>query len=132
MSTDENGKLYILGLASDVSLSATETQTPAGYNKATSAITIEPQVTSTKIIETTETRYYDEDGNLVSTSSATTTTENETKNLSTLDASAVEVVNQKGTELPSTGGIGTTIFYVVGGILVVCAGVLLVSRKRAK
>ena len=32
--------------------------------------------------------------------------------------------------LPSTGGIGTTIFYVVGSILVVAAGVLLITKKR--
>ena len=41
-----------------------------------------------------------------------------------------EVNNQSGTELPSTGGIGTTIFYVVGSILVVAAIVLLVTKKR--
>ena len=35
-----------------------------------------------------------------------------------------------GAELPSTGGIGTTIFYVLGGILVVGAGILLVVKKR--
>ncbi|MBQ1390708.1 MAG: LPXTG cell wall anchor domain-containing protein, partial [Firmicutes bacterium] len=33
--------------------------------------------------------------------------------------------------LPSTGGIGTTIFYIVGGILVIGAGVILVARKRS-
>jgi LPXTG-motif cell wall-anchored protein len=32
--------------------------------------------------------------------------------------------------LPSTGGIGTTIFYVVGGLLVVGAGILLITKKR--
>ena len=41
-----------------------------------------------------------------------------------------EVNNNSGAQLPSTGGIGTTIFYVVGGLLVVAAGVLLVTRKR--
>lgn len=40
------------------------------------------------------------------------------------------VENNAGSELPSTGGIGTTIFYVVGSILVVGAGVLLISKKR--
>ncbi|MBE6726427.1 MAG: LPXTG cell wall anchor domain-containing protein [Ruminococcaceae bacterium] len=38
--------------------------------------------------------------------------------------------NTQGTELPSTGGIGTTIFYIVGGLLAVGAGVVLVSKKR--
>jgi len=42
----------------------------------------------------------------------------------------LEVINQKGTELPSTGGIGTTIFYVVGAILVIGAGVILITRRR--
>ena len=41
-----------------------------------------------------------------------------------------QVENNKGTELPSTGGIGTTIFYIVGGILIVGAGVVLVTKKR--
>ena len=40
------------------------------------------------------------------------------------------VVNNSGTELPSTGGIGTTLFYVFGAILVVGAAVLLVTKKR--
>ena len=42
------------------------------------------------------------------------------------------VINNKGTVLPSTGGMGTTIFYIVGGILVIGAGVLLVTKKRAE
>ena len=41
-----------------------------------------------------------------------------------------KVNNQTGAELPSTGGMGTTIFYVIGSLLVVVAGVLLVTRKR--
>lgn len=43
---------------------------------------------------------------------------------------AQDVINKSGSLLPSTGGIGTTIFYVVGGILVVGAVVLLVTKKR--
>ena len=42
----------------------------------------------------------------------------------------VEVENKAGSLLPSTGGIGTTIFYIIGGILVVGAAVLLVTKKR--
>ena len=40
------------------------------------------------------------------------------------------VENQAGTLLPSTGGMGTTVFYVLGAVLVVGAGVLLVTKKR--
>ena len=42
----------------------------------------------------------------------------------------IDVENQTGAELPSTGGIGTTLFYVIGGLLVVGAVVVLVSKKR--
>ena len=46
------------------------------------------------------------------------------------NALTVEVPNASGTELPSTGGMGTTIFYVLGSILVIGAAVLLVTKKR--
>ena len=40
------------------------------------------------------------------------------------------IKNTKGQELPSTGGIGTTLFYVVGSVLVIGAAVLLISKRR--
>lgn len=40
------------------------------------------------------------------------------------------IVNLRGLQLPSTGGIGTTIFYVVGGLLLVGAAVVLITKKR--
>lgn len=48
----------------------------------------------------------------------------------TMDPLTVKVNNKSGTELPTTGGVGTTIFYVLGGILAVGAAVLLVTKKR--
>ena len=41
-----------------------------------------------------------------------------------------QIVNNRGTTLPGTGGIGTTIFYVVGGGLMVAAAILLITKKR--
>lgn len=130
LSTDENGKLYIIGLASDVELTVTEFKAPDGYNKLTESKKLKPQILTKEIFVTSGERHYDEDGNLVSESSTATTSKTVEKNLSDLDVAALEIVNQKGTLLPSTGGIGTTIFYVVGGILVVAAGILLVTKKR--
>ncbi|MEI3079150.1 MAG: SpaH/EbpB family LPXTG-anchored major pilin [Oscillospiraceae bacterium] len=43
---------------------------------------------------------------------------------------ALTIANNAGATLPETGGIGTTLFYVIGALLVVGAGVLLVTKKR--
>ncbi len=51
------------------------------------------------------------------------------ESLSSIEA---DIINQQGTVLPSTGGIGTTIFYVIGGVLVVGAVVLLIVRRRMR
>ena len=130
MSTDANGKLYIIGLAEDVTLTGTETVAPDGYNKLESTFDMPAQKLDEEVITTSGTRYYDADGNLVAEESSTTTSKTVEKNLSDLDETAITVVNNAGSELPSTGGIGTTIFYIIGAILVIGAGVVLVTRRR--
>lgn len=130
LSTDENGKLYIVGLAKDVKLTVTEFKAPDGYNKLTETVELTPQVLEESIYETSGERHYDKDGNLVSESVTEGTTVTVTKNLSDLDAGALEIENNQGSLLPSTGGIGTTIFYIVGAVLVIGAGVILVAKKR--
>ena len=52
------------------------------------------------------------------------------RDTTTVQSSDKELANTKGVELPSTGGIGTTIFYMGGAVLVLLAGVLLVSKRR--
>lgn len=44
----------------------------------------------------------------------------------------VEVENKTGTVLPSTGGAGTTMIYLVGAVLVLGSGVVLVTKRRVK
>ena len=43
---------------------------------------------------------------------------------------STKISNTKGTELPSTGGMGTTILYVGGSILVILAAILLITKRR--
>ena len=43
---------------------------------------------------------------------------------------AIPVVNLSGSELPSTGGMGTTLFYVIGGLMMACAAVILITKRR--
>ena len=109
-----------------------ETTVPTGYNKCADIVI--------KVEATYDTDSADPKLKTLTVSPATagfvvesTTTE------ATADTAAVttysgvisgKVVNQSGAVLPSTGGIGTTIFYVVGRILVVAAGVLLITKKR--
>lgn len=78
-----------------------ETEAPAGYNKLGTIVKVT----------------IDHEGNITVNGSADKTEQ-------------VEVENKSGTELPSTGGTGTTIFYVLGSILAIGAGVLLVTKKR--
>jgi fimbrial isopeptide formation D2 family protein/LPXTG-motif cell wall-anchored protein len=53
-------------------------------------------------------------------------------NLTTELTLQADVTNNQGTELPSTGGIGTTIFYIVGGMLLIGAAIVLVARRKAQ
>ena len=102
----------------------TETVTPAGYN------TIDP-ITFTVTAEHTITW----DGSnrnavLTALSGNKVTGEITFASDKTEGSLSANVVNNAGSTLPETGGIGTTIFYVLGGMLVVCAVVLMVSKKR--
>lgn len=48
------------------------------------------------------------------------------------DATQVEVLNKSGTVLPSTGGAGTTMIYLIGAVLVLGSGVVLATKRRVK
>lgn len=124
-ATDENGILVIKGVKAGT-YNVTETVAPAGYNKI-EGFPITADVEKTESYTTTVTTYYDAEGNVIDTDS-----EDGEKKITTypVNVTGMEVENYSGSTLPSTGGIGTTIFYVVGGVLVVGAGVLLITRKR--
>ena len=44
----------------------------------------------------------------------------------------INIVNLQGAELPSTGGIGTTIFYIAGAVLVLGAAAIVIARRKAE
>lgn len=58
------------------------------------------------------------------------TVDGTTMSVTALSTATVTIVNTKGTELPGTGGIGTTIFYIAGGLLVLCALALVIVKRR--
>ena len=123
ITTPENGVIVVKGVKTG-SYTIEEFKAPDGYNKLTTPVTVEAVKTSSTT--TSKTVYLDENGN---ESAVATATEVKVE-LPNIAATAVVVVNKAGTELPSTGGVGTTIFYVLGAVLVVGAGVLLITKKR--
>ena len=102
VTTPTSGKFTIKGLDADTYY-LTETQQPAGYNKLSAPITV----------------VIDENGNI--TVDTNTTTVNE-----------VKVENNTGSILPSTGGSGTTLIYILGAILVLGSSVVLITKKRMR
>lgn len=87
-----------------------ETEAPTGYNKLKNPIDV--VITASNGSATITYKDADESG------------------FETATGATVKVLNNAGTTLPGTGGIGTTIFYLIGGGLMVAAAVLLIAKKR--
>lgn len=102
-TTDETGTIEIQGLDSDTYY-LRETKAPDGYNKIDGDI---------------EFKVTDEGKTTIK------------KNEEDKEVDSVKVENNTGVKLPNTGGMGTTVFYVIGGVLVVAAVVLLFAKRRA-
>ena len=109
VTTDANGAAKFQGLDSGTYY-LHETEAPAGYNLLKEDVEV--------IITAT----YNGDGTLAS-SSATSINDGQYQQVN-------QIENKSGATLPSTGGMGTTVFYVLGGILVAGATILLVTKKR--
>lgn len=112
--TPYDGTIAVQGLDAGV-YALTETEAPAGYNTlaADQPVVIKANENYAAPTASLTHSVYDSE-------TATTALANDT----------VKVENKTGSLLPSTGGIGTTIFYVIGGLLVVGAAIFLIVRKR--
>lgn len=94
-----------------------EITTPDGFNGLTSDVEVQIDSSCNTLNGATYTVQY----KMVNEDDFTGTDEEE---------KVVPIENKRGTVLPGTGGIGTTIFYVVGGGLMVAAAILLITKKR--
>ncbi len=139
VDSDDKGRIHFTGLdAGEYTL--TETSAPAGFIRDTRTFT----VTITPTYDATQTDLLT--GYSVSitapasgstpafssSSSFTITNDGETVVSSSEESATAFINNTQGKELPTTGGIGTTIFYVVGSLMVVAAVVILVTKKRVQ
>ena len=114
LETSGEGNISIEGLNVGIYY-LEETEAPVGYNKLAKPIEVKITATSDDATGVSETVEYRNQNDSTYTPATNAT---------------VKVLNEAGTQLPSTGGIGTTIFYVIGGGLMAVAAVLLVTKKR--
>ncbi len=111
ISAENTGKFDIIGVDADEYI-LRETTVPGGYNKCKdSKIKIEAVHSD----------------NPMDPNKANCTV---TKSINGVFANNFVIENNKGSTLPETGGIGTVIFYVIGGILVAAAVIVLITRRR--
>ena len=127
LTSDENGLFNIAGL-DDGTYYLREIQAPNGYNL------LEGDV---QLVITADTENGQDWNSGIATDALTGLTiavDNGAAQNGDLDTGIVNVTvrNNQGATLPETGGMGTTLFYIIGGLLVVGAGILLVVRIRMK
>lgn len=107
ITTTDTGKFSIQGLKPGTYW-LEETAAPKGYNKLAKRIKVEIKDDGTFVVDGKD------------------------KNDKGHPISQVNVENKTGKVLPSTGGMGTTLIYLIGGALVLGSGFVLVNKKRAK
>lgn len=126
-TSDAEGKVTftwtdgIKGLKDGETYTIVETKAPAGYTKAADIMFNVTCNDPTDISVST-------DCNWVSDNESVTFVKTETADDD--DYFTATIVNKTGSLLPETGGMGTTMFYVLGSLLVVGAAILLVTKKR--
>lgn len=102
--TTVNGELEIKGFDANTNYYLEETKAPDGYNKL--AERVEIAVKEANLEASVSNGVWQNGG--------------------------VHIVNKAGDLLPTTGGMGTTILYIIGGVLVIGAGAVLIIRRRTR
>lgn len=93
-----------------------ETQQPTGYNILSEREAVD--LTNGNVSAVTTDLFADGNTNVIGQNAS--------------DVGGLQIINRAGTVLPATGGIGTTMFFALGGLLVAAAGILLITVKRMR
>lgn len=131
-TVDGSGRVIIEGLGEGI-YKITESKAPEGYNMLKEPIYI--KVSATSVDYTNGVTWKVEHVKVKANATADLTKPENFETVKELSANnnhryELTVENKQGTQLPSTGGVGTTMFYVLGSILTLGAVVLLVTKKR--
>lgn len=122
LTSDTDGLFKVIGL-DEGTYYLKETKAPAGYNMLSKEITVVITATTSTTWDSGEPK------DALTKLEVTADGKAGTGDVDT-GIAGITVANNKGATLPETGGMGTTIFYALGSILVLGAGVLLVVKKR--
>ena len=125
LTSDDDGLFQVIGL-DDGTYKLREIQAPDGFNLLPNDVTV--------VITADTNNCQDWSGTAADVlTDLNVTADGEPGNgQADTGIAAITIENNKGATLPETGGMGTTVFYVLGGILAVGAGVLLVARRRMR
>lgn len=126
LTSDANGLFKVIGL-DDGTYYLKETKAPTGYNLLSNEISVVITATTTN-----GQTWTDGMADSALTKLEVTADEKAGTGDTSTGIAGITVANNKGSTLPETGGMGTTLFYVLGGGLVLVAVVLLVTKKRMK
>ena len=125
LTSDDDGLFKVIGL-DDGTYKLREIQAPDGFNLLPNDVTV--------VITADTNNCQDWNGTAADALTNLNVTADKEPGNGQADTgiAAITIANNKGATLPETGGMGTTVFYVLGGILAVGAGVLLVARRRMR
>lgn len=121
-TADENPTSFEFKGLDDGKYILTETKTPEGYN------TMDPitfEITATHDVESSNPTLTELSGNKVTGEIEFTVSKDD-------GSLTADVVNNKGSELPETGGMGTTVLYAAGTLMILAAAAFLVMKKKAE
>ncbi len=125
LTSDANGLFKVIGL-DDGTYYLKETKAPTGYNLLSEDITVVITATTTN-----GQNWTDGDASKALTNLAVTADGKAGTGDTKTGIAGITVANNKGSTLPETGGMGTTVLYVGGGVLVLAAVVLLIAKRRS-
>ena len=128
LKTDTAGKIVVKGLDNGTYY-LEETKTASGYNLLKGRVEVDLEIATTT--KWTEKSSFDANGKLIKKTFDSATHTSDDGDDATTDLLNTTIINKKGFDLPQTGGIGTLMFFIIGGVLI-AGGICLITVPNKK